>query len=119
VVEQGGGIRLAVWSAGTLAECAIESETHYTLDRAGIWADCVRKGRPVVHNELNPEDYRRGLPEGHCPLTRHLAVPVLEKGVAVMVLGVGNKAGPLRRRRHRPGAPAGRECLGSPAAQGA
>jgi putative nucleotidyltransferase with HDIG domain len=94
VVEQGGGIRLAVWSAGTLAECAIESETHYTLDRAGIWADCVRKGRPVVHNELNPEDYRRGLPEGHCPLTRHLAVPVLEKGVAVMVLGVGNKSDP-------------------------
>lgn len=91
VVEQGGGIRLAVWSAGTLAECTIESQTHYALDRAGIWADCVREGRPVVHNELNPEDYRRGLPEGHSPLTRHLAVPVLEKGVPVMVLGVGNK----------------------------
>jgi putative nucleotidyltransferase with HDIG domain len=91
-LDESGVGRRAVWSAGTLAECAIESETHYTLDRAGIWADCVRKGRPVVHNELNPEDYRRGLPEGHCPLTRHLAVPVLEKGVAVMVLGVGNKS---------------------------
>lgn len=91
VVEQGGGIRLAVWSAATLANCTIESQTHYALDRAGIWADCIREGRPVVHNELNAEDYRRGLPEGHSPLTRHLAVPVLEKGVPVMVLGVGNK----------------------------
>lgn len=94
VVEEGGGIRLAVWSARTLAHCTIESETHYALDRAGIWADCVRQGRPVVHNELNAEQYRRGLPEGHSPLTRHLAVPVLENGVPVMVLGVGNKVEP-------------------------
>jgi len=28
-----------VWSAGTLAECAIESETHYALDRAGTRYD--------------------------------------------------------------------------------
>lgn len=94
VVEEGGGIRLAVWSARTLAHCTIESETHYALDRAGIWADCVRQGRPVVHNELDAEQYRRGLPEGHSPLTRHLAVPVLEHGLPVMVLGVGNKAQP-------------------------
>jgi putative nucleotidyltransferase with HDIG domain len=91
VVEQGGGIRLASWSMQTLSQCSIASETHYSLDRAGIWADCVRQGRPVVHNELSPEDYRRGLPEGHSPLTRHLAVPVLDHGRPVMVLGVGNK----------------------------
>lgn len=94
VVEEGGGIRLAVWSARTLAHCSIESETHYALDRAGIWADCVRQGRPVIHNELDAGHYRRGLPEGHSPLTRHLAVPVLEQGAPVMVLGVGNKAQP-------------------------
>lgn len=94
VVEEGGGIRLAVWSARTLANCTIQSETHYALDRAGIWADCVRQGRPVVHNELHAGDYRRGLPAGHSPLTRHLAVPVLEQGLPVMVLGVGNKSQP-------------------------
>lgn len=94
VVEAGGDIRLAAWSSGALSECAIQSETHYALDRAGIWADCVRQGRPVIHNELNDEAYRRGLPAGHSPLVRHLAVPVLEKGIPVMVLGVGNKAHP-------------------------
>lgn len=45
----------------------------------------------MIHNELEAGDFRRGLPEGHSPLARHLAVPVLEKGVPVMVLGVGNK----------------------------
>jgi putative nucleotidyltransferase with HDIG domain len=94
VVGQGGGIRLAVWSSATLTQCSIESETHYALDKAGIWADCVREGCPVVHNELTAEQYRRGLPDGHAPLTRHLAVPVLEQGVPVMVLGVGNKGAP-------------------------
>jgi putative nucleotidyltransferase with HDIG domain len=91
VVEKGGSIRLASWSARTSRDCGIESETHYALDRAGIWADCVREGRPVVHNQLHPDLYRRGLPEGHTPLNRHLAVPVMEKGLPVMVLGVGNK----------------------------
>lgn len=91
VVEKGGDIRLASWSARTLSQCTIQSETHYSLDRAGIWADCVREGRPIVHNQLDAKHYRRGLPAGHSPLTRHLAVPVLEKGRPVMVLGVGNK----------------------------
>ncbi len=94
VVEEGGGIRLAVWSDGALSQCTIQSESHYALDRAGIWADCVREGRPVVHNELRAEHYRRGLPAGHSPLIRHLAVPVLEHGRPVMVLGVGNKPEP-------------------------
>lgn len=83
--------QLAAWSHRTLSNCSIESETHYALDHAGIWADCVREGRPVVHNELDAGDYRRGLPEGHTPLLRHLAAPVLEQGRPVMVLGVGNK----------------------------
>ena len=91
VVEEGGGIRLASWSARTARDCGIESETHYSLNKAGIWADCVREGRPVVHNHLSEDLYLRGLPEGHTPLTRHLAVPVTENGMPVMVLGVGNK----------------------------
>ncbi|NGX15756.1 HD domain-containing phosphohydrolase [Wenzhouxiangella sp. XN24] len=91
VVEKGVDIRLASWSARTLSQCTIESESHYSLDRAGIWADCVRQGKPVIHNELEAADFLRGLPEGHSPLIRHLAVPVLEHGQPVMVVGVGNK----------------------------
>jgi len=91
VVEKGVDIRLASWSARTLLQCTIESESHYSLDQAGIWADCVRQGRPVIHNELEATDFLRGLPEGHSPLIRHLAVPVLEQGQPVMVVGVGNK----------------------------
>jgi putative nucleotidyltransferase with HDIG domain len=94
VVDPGGGIRLAAWSSRTASGCSIESETHYALDEAGIWADCVRRGRPVINNELTSSQYRRGLPAGHTPLARHLAVPVIEQGRPVMVLGVGNKTLP-------------------------
>jgi hypothetical protein len=38
-LDESGVGRRAVWSAGTLAECAIESETHYALDRAGTRYD--------------------------------------------------------------------------------
>jgi PAS domain S-box-containing protein len=86
-------IKLQTWSTNTLQTmCKVSSpEYHHPLDRAGVWADCVRQRRPVVHNDYASLADRRGLPEGHVPLVRDLAVPVLRDGKIVAVQGVGNK----------------------------
>lgn len=85
-------IELCAWSRNTLAQCRAEYDQHYPIDRAGIWADCVRLKRPVIHNDYGGVVGRRGLPGGHITLQRHLAVPVLDGGKVRMVIGVGNKA---------------------------
>jgi len=81
------------WSTRTLQEfCrAEEGGMHYDLERAGVWADCVREGKPVVHNSYASLPQKMGMPAGHAQLVRELIVPVMQIGKVVAILGVGNK----------------------------
>jgi len=85
-------LALYTWSANTLKFCSAAYDNHYPVSAAGIWADTVRTGQPVVHNDYQQMTGRHGYPEGHAHLIRHLGVPVVEHGKVVMLLGVGNKA---------------------------
>jgi len=86
-------LSLQQWSSRTVGEfCRAEvMERHYEIDRAGVWADCVREGRPVVHNDYASLAHRKGMPVGHAEVVRELVVPVMREGRPVAVLGVGNK----------------------------
>lgn len=89
-----GEIELAFWSEDVLRICTAAPAAHYPMEVAGIWADAARLGRPVVHNDYEtlPAHVKGGLPEGHFPVRRHLAVPVVEDGASMAILGLGNKA---------------------------
>ena len=85
-------LQLVAWSTGARTLCQTVTDKHYPLDLAGIWADCVRSRGAVVHNDYLAAPGRRGLPEGHFPVRRHMSVPVFEDERIAAVLGVGNKA---------------------------
>ena len=84
---------LQAWSTSTVAKmCTAEGAgQHYPLSKAGVWADCVRTGQPVVHNDYASLPGRQGLPPGHATVVRELSVPVSRAGRICAVLGVGNK----------------------------
>ncbi len=86
-------LTLQTWSTNTTAKmCQSEGAgQHYPVSDAGVWVDCVRERRPVIHNDYASLPHRRGLPEGHAPVVRELVVPVLRDGLIVGLLGVGNK----------------------------
>jgi signal transduction histidine kinase len=86
-------LTLQAWSTRTLAGmCTAEGAgSHYPIDRAGIWADCVRTGKPVVHDDYASMPGKKGMPPGHAQVVRELTVPVVRSGRACAVLGVGNK----------------------------
>lgn len=84
-------IELGTWSQGTLQRCQAVYERHYPLSVAGVWADCARERRPLIHNDYPGLRQKRGYPEGHVPLQRHLGVPVIADGKVVLLVGVGNK----------------------------
>jgi len=85
-------ITLGAWSTGTLMHCAAAFDSHYPISKAGVWADCFRQRQSVIHNDYAALTHKKGLPEGHAVLLRHVSVPVFQGDKVVLIFGVGNKA---------------------------
>ncbi|MBN1609505.1 MAG: PAS domain S-box protein [Polyangiaceae bacterium] len=92
-------VSLEAWSSRTVGEfCRADGKgKHNDLDQSGVWVDCVRERKPVVHNDYAALPHKKGLPEEHAPVLRELVVPILRDGRVVAVLGVGNKPGDYTR----------------------
>ena len=86
-------ISLQAWSTLTLDQfCKTEGKGfHYSMDKAGVWVDCVYQRKPVIHNDYASLPHRKGLPVGHAALIRELVVPIQRDERIVAILGVGNK----------------------------
>jgi PAS domain S-box-containing protein len=82
---------LNLWSKEVLKECKAEKTPHYPLDEAGVWADCIRLRQAVIHNDYQNMHGKKGYPEDHFPVIRHMSVPVFDSDKIVAILGVGNK----------------------------
>ncbi len=85
-------IRLCAWSSRAKDQCTATTAGHYPINEAGIWADTLRTGQPVIHNDYQQLAQCAGYPQGHTQLIRHLGVPVREDGRVRMLIGVGNKS---------------------------
>jgi len=84
------------WSRSVMARCQMaEKPVFFPLETTGLWGEAVRQRRPIICNDYAaPNPWKRGLPEGHHPLTRHMNVPIIDGGRVVVVAGVGNKNAP-------------------------
>lgn len=86
-------LSLQAWSTNTLKNMcgASGKDLHYNVEEAGVWVDCVRKRRPVIHNDYPALTHRKSLPPGHADVVREVVVPVFRGNSIVAILGVGNK----------------------------
>lgn len=83
------------WSRSAMAECATtEKPFIYSVKSTGLWGEAVRQRRAVITNDYTaPSPLKKGCPQGHVALKRHMNVPVFSGSRIVIVAGVGNKAG--------------------------
>ncbi|MEJ2693781.1 MAG: PhnD/SsuA/transferrin family substrate-binding protein [Candidatus Thiodiazotropha sp.] len=93
VDDDQAALTLQRWSSRTKAVfCKAEGQgLHYPIEEAGVWVDCVRQRKAVVHNDYASLPHRKGLPEGHAEVVRELVVPVFRGEKITAILGVGNK----------------------------
>jgi len=94
IEEDQKSLSLQAWSTETSDKfCKAEGKgAHYSVDDAGVWADCVREKGPVVHNDYLSLPHRKGLPDGHAAVIREMVVPIMRDHKIKAILGVGNKA---------------------------
>jgi two-component system phosphate regulon sensor histidine kinase PhoR len=86
-------MEVQVWSREFLPECAVTAAPlHFPIYESGLWAEAVRQRRPIINNDYNAANpWKKGTPEGHVRITRHMNLPVIIGGRIVLVAGVGNK----------------------------
>ncbi|MFH1985083.1 MAG: response regulator [Pseudomonadota bacterium] len=87
---------MQLWSRTAMAECAIsEKPLIFPVDKTGLWGEAVRQRKAIITNDFNaPNPWKKGYPEGHVRLSRHMNVPVIVNDRIVLVAGVGNKEYP-------------------------
>lgn len=83
------------WSKVALEQCRLaEKPLVYRVEETGLWGEALRQRRPIITNDYASPDtpWKKGYPEGHVPIIRHMNLPVFDGDHVVIVAGVGNKA---------------------------
>ena len=94
VADDQQALLLQVVSTNTFQNmCKAEGKgEHYSLQKAGVWADAAREGKSVIHNDYTSLAHRKGMPEGHAVVTREVVVPIIRNKKIMAIMGLGNKA---------------------------
>lgn len=67
-------------------------KTHFNIDKAGVWVDCVEQRKPIIHNDYPHLPHKQGMQDGHAHSQRELVVPVFRSHIVVGIMGIGNKS---------------------------
>ncbi|WP_371801719.1 PAS domain S-box protein [Candidatus Lokiarchaeum ossiferum] len=81
------------WSQKTMKQCQIKDKPlKFQVKDTGLWGESIRQRKPTITNDYDaPNPFKKGIPEGHIHLSRHLNVPIFEKDKIVALIGVANK----------------------------
>lgn len=81
------------WSKSAMDLCEIgNAPITYQIETTGLWGEAVRQRKPVITNDYTrPNPLKKGYPEGHVEIARHMNIPVFDDDHIVVVAGVGNK----------------------------
>ena len=86
-------LTLHSWSKDVMEGCTmLIKPTVYRVSDTGLWGEAVRQRKPVITNDYDaPNPMKKGYPEGHVPIKRHMNAPLIKNGKIVLIAGVGNK----------------------------
>ena len=89
-------LTMHAWSKEAMAQCVVpDKPLIYPVKDTGLLGEAVRQRKPVITNDYTaPNPQKKGYPEGHVPIHRHMNAPIFEGERIVAVAGVGNKEQP-------------------------
>jgi len=81
-------------SAKGTKECNIKNPSRvFDLDSMGLWGEPIRQRSPIVTNNYTTTNYfKKGYPQDHVPLSRHMGIPLFNNDTIYAIAGVANKS---------------------------
>ncbi|MCK9151606.1 histidine kinase dimerization/phosphoacceptor domain -containing protein [Methanobacterium alcaliphilum] len=81
------------WSQKSMKQCQIEKKPiKYEVKSTGLWGEAIRQRKYIITNDYDaPHILKKGFPEAHVTIRRHMNVPIFDGEKIVMLAGVGNK----------------------------
>jgi signal transduction histidine kinase/PAS domain-containing protein len=83
------------WTKEVMKDCKIyEKPVEFPIKKSGVWGNAVRERKTIIINNYRNGNYpnKKGLPEGHVPINRILAVPIFRYNHIVALGAVADKA---------------------------
>jgi PAS domain S-box-containing protein len=86
-------LTLYAWSKSAMEACQVTDQPMgFKLETTGLWGESVRQRKAIITNDYVGENgLKRGLPDGHVMMTRHVSVPTFSNGKIVLLVGCANK----------------------------
>ena len=86
-------LTMHAWSKSAMKECKVDDKPIlYPVVTTGLWGEAVRRRKPVITNDYSADSpWKKGLPEGHVAIRKHMNVPIFDGDKIVIVAGLGNK----------------------------
>lgn len=83
---------LHAWSKNVMPNCSVENYPDaYNVSDTGLWGEAVRQRKAIITNDYDQSPFKKGYPEGHLPVKKHMNLPVFDDEKIVLIAGVGNK----------------------------
>ena len=94
VNEDQSALIIHSWSGEAMRDCSIvDKPTYFAINEAGVWGEAVRRREPLILNNYSaPHPAKKGLPQGHVPLTNLLVVPFFSQDKITAVAAVANRS---------------------------
>jgi len=86
-------LTMVYWPSKIPGKCTVkEKPLALRVSETGLLAEAIRQRKPIITNDYAaPSPLKKGLPEGHVKIFRHMNIPLFERDHIVAVAGVGNK----------------------------
>jgi len=93
VDESESAMTIYSWSSEAMQGCSILNKPQeYPFAGAGVWAEAIHKRAPLILNDYKlAHPAKKGLPQGHVPLTNLLVVPFFSRDKITAVAAVANR----------------------------
>lgn len=90
-------LTMLAWSKNAMEACKTRKiPMTYPVEATGLWGDCIREHGAVIVNDYEAcvRPTKKGYPDGHVPVLRHMNAPMRCGTRQTGILGVGNKLDP-------------------------